>query len=240
MSEAKMINIEGLDRAEVFAALFNNAKPQGLGLLHYQQRTMKADEAFMVLSTNSSGYIDYYEGRVLKVSLPPNAKEFDARLYDRDNGSGAASAAVDAVRARAEGRCCGVFVPEWFLGAKREKLNFVGIPGWCFRVLGGELSITPVRCWEALGLRAEFDFALLNRQAKVIVRIEDGSTRGQGVRNYDEFVRYATMVIYKCINELASNQNCPKTYWQVQPHFVEDNISIVDDFVSRGISHDNG
>lgn len=54
---------------------------------------LKIDEAKNVLS--KSEYVDYLKGRVIKVNLPENAKEFDCRLYDRDLGAGAARAAIE-------------------------------------------------------------------------------------------------------------------------------------------------
>lgn len=53
---------------------------------------LKISEAKETLSNGE--YIDYLKGRVIKVRLNENAKEFDARLYDRDCGQGAAEAAI--------------------------------------------------------------------------------------------------------------------------------------------------
>jgi hypothetical protein len=40
-----MVNIEGLNKAEVFKALYDNAKPQGMGYLHYNRNNMAIEEA---------------------------------------------------------------------------------------------------------------------------------------------------------------------------------------------------
>ena len=84
------MNIKGIDKAAVLAALYNHAKTQGLGILHYQPGDMSLEEARDLLKTQS--YFDYIKGRVLKVDL--SRDELDERLYDRDNGRGAAAAAI--------------------------------------------------------------------------------------------------------------------------------------------------
>ena len=77
----------GLTRAQALCALFNSARTQGLGILQYDSKhVMNVKEAETLLEKTK--YFDYVEGRVLKVSLEKD--EFDERLYDRDNGFGAA------------------------------------------------------------------------------------------------------------------------------------------------------
>jgi hypothetical protein len=89
-----MISIVGLDKAAVLAALYNRSRPQGMGFLQYDPAPMTVEEARSLLA--QSKYFDYLKGRVLKVSLEKD--EFDERLYDRDNGPGAAASAVNEVR----------------------------------------------------------------------------------------------------------------------------------------------
>ena len=43
-------------------------------------------------------YFDYVKGRVMKVDL--SGDEFSPRLYDRDNGQGAAEGVINALRAK--------------------------------------------------------------------------------------------------------------------------------------------
>jgi hypothetical protein len=64
-----------------------------LGILHYDPKPLTITEAKTVLA--KTDYVDYLKGRVIKVNLPENAKEFDCRLYDRDCGTGAAKAAIE-------------------------------------------------------------------------------------------------------------------------------------------------
>lgn len=89
-----MISIRGLDKAAVLAALYNRSRPQGMGFLHYDPKPMTVEEARTILAQGV--YFDYLKGRVLKVSLEKD--EFEERLYDRDNGAGAAASAVNEVR----------------------------------------------------------------------------------------------------------------------------------------------
>jgi len=90
-----MIYTKNLSRAQVLAALYNGARPQGMGFLHYNPAPMTVEEAQGMLDKNPARYFDYLKGRVMKVDLSgvdPAADNsgFDERLYDRDNGRGAA------------------------------------------------------------------------------------------------------------------------------------------------------
>ena len=92
-----MVNIKGLNKAAVLAALYNNASPQGLGFLQYNPAPMSTPEAQTILDTYGTD-LDYVQGRCLKVDLGSD-DHFDPWLYDRDNGTGAAARAVaDAAR----------------------------------------------------------------------------------------------------------------------------------------------
>lgn len=93
-----MISIKGLTKAEALKALYDNARPLGMGYLHFTPEPMTLDEAakyFKVGDDNASrvGYFDYLKGRVMKVDL--NKDEFNPALYDRDNGQGSAAAAIE-------------------------------------------------------------------------------------------------------------------------------------------------
>lgn len=92
-NENSIVQFDGLTREQVLCALYNASNHKGLGILHYDPMPLKIDEARIVLS--KSDHVDYLKGRVIKVELPKDAKEFDARLYDRDCGQGAARAALE-------------------------------------------------------------------------------------------------------------------------------------------------
>jgi hypothetical protein len=84
------IDIKGKNKAKVLAALYNNAKVQGLGILHFDPIPMTEEEAQEILKEHT--YFDYLKGRVMKVDLSEDS--FDPWLYDRDNGQGAAERAL--------------------------------------------------------------------------------------------------------------------------------------------------
>lgn len=88
------INLKGLKKAEVLAALYNASHPQGMGLLHFEPTPMTAEEAESLLKEQT--YFDYLKGRVMKVDLSGNT--LDPWLYDRDNGQGAAQRVIDSLR----------------------------------------------------------------------------------------------------------------------------------------------
>lgn len=83
----------GLDRYEVLCALYNNSHPLGLGMLHFVPGDLTIAEAHTILD-DSRGYADYVNGRVIKAKLPHGCESFSPRLYDRDNGEGAALRAL--------------------------------------------------------------------------------------------------------------------------------------------------
>jgi len=93
-----MINIKGMDKAEVLAKLYNHARPLGLGFLAYTPKQMSKEEAAKLLEMYENQeeiYFNYLEGRVMKVDLMGD--EFDEFLYDRYNGTGAAKSALGLV-----------------------------------------------------------------------------------------------------------------------------------------------
>ena len=87
------ISTAGMDKAAVLAALYNAAKPLGLGRLQYDPTPMPIETAQALLKSGQT-YFDYVQGRVMKVDL--SGDEFDSRLYDCDNGK---DAAVNALKA---------------------------------------------------------------------------------------------------------------------------------------------
>lgn len=90
-----MINIAGLDKAEVLKALYDNSKLLGMGVFQaVPEGTVTVEHCRELLEKQSS--FDYMYGRVLKVSLALD--EFNERLYDRDNGEGAAASAINSIR----------------------------------------------------------------------------------------------------------------------------------------------
>ena len=105
-TDTQTIDITGLDKAEVLAALYNASQPQGLGFLQFVAGDMTVDDAQRHINGghNSGGdytwtppgiphlYFDYLMGRVMKIDL--TGDELRVGLYDRDNGDGAALRAL--------------------------------------------------------------------------------------------------------------------------------------------------
>lgn len=98
-----LLDIAGLDKAELLAALVNGTTPLGVGALVAVAHPplMTRDDAQKLLDEYPAARFDYVRGRPLKVDLSGDA--LDARLYDRDAGEGAAAAVVLALRQRQTG-----------------------------------------------------------------------------------------------------------------------------------------
>ena len=92
-----MVDIKGLNKADVLAALYNNSKPQGLGFLQFDPKPMNVDEAEILLKKTT--VFDYLKGRVMKVNLSFD-DGFEEWLYDRDNGYGSAQRVINDLRAK--------------------------------------------------------------------------------------------------------------------------------------------
>lgn len=95
-----MVDITGLDKAEVLKALYTHSHPQGLSFIGLPSHplTMKDYKKAITENTSSSGkiYFDYWMGHVLKVRIDQDF--FDPASYDRDCGYGAAQNAIDELR----------------------------------------------------------------------------------------------------------------------------------------------
>ncbi|MGD0976791.1 MAG: hypothetical protein ABR875_00655 [Minisyncoccia bacterium] len=90
------MNIAGLSKAAVLAALYNASRPQGMGFLHYDPKPMTEKQAQQLLGNGHRAYFDYLQGRVMKIDLSKD--EVDTWGYNRDNGTNAAENAIEALR----------------------------------------------------------------------------------------------------------------------------------------------
>lgn len=89
------VDITGMDKAKVLAALYNRAQPLGMGHLHYKPGDMSVEQAEEILGRRGQYqryYYDYLIGRVMKVDIGGDSLAIAA--YDRDNGEGAARDAL--------------------------------------------------------------------------------------------------------------------------------------------------
>lgn len=101
-----MIDISGLDKAALLAALWNNAAPPpGSSDSDSDSRPMTTEAAQSVLlyrrvsdrQTGDEVYgFDYFSGRLLKVNLAGD--RLDPWGYDRDNGQGLAERVIGNLR----------------------------------------------------------------------------------------------------------------------------------------------
>lgn len=86
------IDITGVDKAVVLAALYNAAKSQGMGDLESLGRPQMTTSTARGYLDQGQTEFDYVHGRILKIEF--DGDELDVRLYDRDNGQGAAFKAL--------------------------------------------------------------------------------------------------------------------------------------------------
>lgn len=89
------IDLKGLNKAEVLAALYNASKPQSMGFMQYTPEPMTTEQAAELLERQT--YFDYLNGRVMKVDLAGDV--LDPWGYDRDNGNGATARALASMHA---------------------------------------------------------------------------------------------------------------------------------------------
>lgn len=94
-----MVNISGLSKAQVLAALVNSSKLQGNSWLDPKaNKTMSVSDAQEIIDSRQDYlYFDYVWGRVIKCDL--TGEEFSESLYDRDIGPGSAQKVIAALRA---------------------------------------------------------------------------------------------------------------------------------------------
>ena len=91
------IDISGLPKAQVLAALYNASAPQGMGVLQAANGPQVMDIQTAEEITRQYLEFDYLFGRPLKVDL--SGLSFDPFLFDRDNGgNGTAHKIIELLR----------------------------------------------------------------------------------------------------------------------------------------------
>jgi hypothetical protein len=93
-----MLNISGIDRAELIAGLYNGTPALGMGILH-DRGTLTPEDIREDLGDRIDGdlHFDYYHGHPLKVSIQGEELHGEA-LYDRDAGEGMATRIIETLR----------------------------------------------------------------------------------------------------------------------------------------------
>ena len=96
MIEKVIVDGKELDAAKFLAALHNNTRAQGLGLLHDICRDLTPDEAKQILLDEGAFSFDYLLGRPLKTAADNDGVIFPGSRYgyDRDAGDGAFDRAI--------------------------------------------------------------------------------------------------------------------------------------------------
>ena len=151
------VRLNNVTREAALAALFNRAKPQGLGMLQYDKaHVMTEEEARFVLMNGD--YVDYLEGRVIKVDFN-NPDEIDTTLYDRDNGKDAGEAAVFFARYRHSAIDGDTeFLPFRIMGHKVEEARIAGTVAFKYDgVIGGTLFVYMLPEVDHLQMRIYFE-----------------------------------------------------------------------------------
>ncbi|CAO4838974.1 MAG: hypothetical protein CNLJKLNK_00899 [Holosporales bacterium] len=91
--DCNTVDITGVPKEAVLMALYNVAKPQGLGFMHYRNENMTMEEAKAIV--DSCLDFDYLMGRVMKVNLSKDL--LNVYLFNRDNGPNAAQNALEKI-----------------------------------------------------------------------------------------------------------------------------------------------
>ena len=90
------LNIKGLDKAEVFRALFNSAKVQRPGFFHNLQDNISLEKAQKAVAHRT--HFRSYRGRILNINI--TGSYLETRFYDQENGPGAAEKALSRLLAK--------------------------------------------------------------------------------------------------------------------------------------------
>jgi hypothetical protein len=102
------VDISGLDKAALLAALYNHSQPAGMGWLQALPGDMTVEHARELIDSGANPdyirardgiYFDYLYGRPLKIDL--GGEVLRTYGYNRDNGDEAAERIVADLRAKA-------------------------------------------------------------------------------------------------------------------------------------------
>ncbi len=88
------MDISGLSKPKILAALYNASQPLGMGFIQYDPKPMTEKEAQELLKDHNN--FDYLKGRVMKIDL--SSDELETFLYNRDNGQGRAEEIIKQIK----------------------------------------------------------------------------------------------------------------------------------------------
>lgn len=89
-----MIDIKGLDKAEILVELYNHSHQKGIGIFA-ARKELSVEDARELLKNQTS--FDYLYGKVMKVDLSSDLV-FDETLYEIDNGKGKCQNIIDKLK----------------------------------------------------------------------------------------------------------------------------------------------
>ncbi len=92
-----LIDISGVDSAELLATLYNGAQPFGFGFNQFEPGDMTRDEAQALLDSGQKEF-DYLKGRLMKVKFTGD-NLLDDWGYDKTYGISVVQRIVDNMRA---------------------------------------------------------------------------------------------------------------------------------------------
>lgn len=204
-----IISLNGLTKPEALAALFNYAKPQGLGMLHYKpDHRMDSLEAGIVLTQGMC--VDYLEGRVIKVDFGRSGDTIDTRLYDRDNGMDAGLKAIRYAIDKKDGGFMGDMCLPLHIGmseiCRREK------PGMCWyeyqNFMGGVLAV--FKRPDIFRLVSEFHIEYSNRDQNFRAGVDCHGEYFERERAAEVFKRLVRQVVSGFVDGLFNRDNAEK------------------------------
>lgn len=204
-----IVSLNGLTRPEALAALFNYAKPQGLGTLHYKpDHRMDSLEAGLVLTQGMC--VDYLEGRVIKVDFGRSGDTIDTRLYDRDNGMGAGLKAVRYASDKKDGGFMGDMCLPLHIGmseiCRRDRPGIVWYEYENF--MGGVLAV--FKNSDVFRMVTKFHVEYRNRDHNFRAGVECPGEYFERERAEEVFKRLVRQVVSGFVDGLLDRDNAEK------------------------------
>lgn len=194
------VNLQGLTRSQALAALFNYAKPKGLGELAYKpDHHMDSFEAAKILLQGTD--IDYLEGRVIKINFGKSTDSIDVDLYNRDNGKDAAQRAIAYEIDRAKGGFMGVIkLPLNLMKTKLETIYRKDLTEYEYEYpnfFGGVLRIN--RAPDMEYLQMAFLIRYLNRDMDIVTTMKISALDIEHSQGDDVFLACVHRIMNICV-----------------------------------------
>lgn len=186
--------------------MFNNAKTQGLGAIHYvPSHFLSLEESHLRLTQSS--YVDYLEGRVIKVNFIEGAEELDCTLYDRDNGEGSAEKAIRNYELIVQGYGKeNLYIPYKYGDSECTIVRRNNETHYEYKILGGTLSIHTTLNYMCGKVITIFEFTLPIKNSDKYITAKQYVNPDVKVGEF-EFNEFAENVIIKAVEGLLKGDN---------------------------------